>query len=150
MVLKEEKLNHHLIPKLLTDGSKTCVILSTEKLNEIIKESNNAFTFTKLNEKIISDHWGFVFEMNEFMFEPFNRKVVQLVESGIAERFVTVGNATKFEKKVEPPAITLNMLSVWFKLWAILMGLALFVFLVELASGIAKEVFERKIFFKMG
>lgn len=87
------------LKEILVDGAKQGVATDSNSIADIAKKANGTFQHLKLNEKIMSDHWSFLFEEpNSFMFDAFNRKVFQLVESGIAER--NVKEFTSFRKNV--------------------------------------------------
>jgi hypothetical protein len=96
--------------------------------------SKGNFRYLVLAERILSDHWSFIFEdRNNFMFEAFNRKVLQLVESGIAAKIIE--DSTKFRETPElhePKVLTLNHVGVWFVIWLCFLCGAAAVFVVEL------------------
>jgi hypothetical protein len=119
--------------KLLSNGSNRAFITDRDWYEALEYESKGTAKLAILEEIVLSDHWGFRFEVNSFMYEPFNRKIVQLVESGLADVFVK--NATKIWRNVDADdkhvSLTLAHLSVWFYLWLILMVIALLVFVLE-------------------
>lgn len=43
---------------------------------------------TKLPERVMLNHRSFIFDKNHFLFRAFNRKLLQLVEAGLADKFI--------------------------------------------------------------
>lgn len=116
MKLDNSEIEAESITDLLEDGSKRAIITDSNKLTSMIENSAEIFKYTRLNEKILTDHWGFLFQdPNNFMFTAFNRKVVQLVESGIAKRNVEQFiSGAKPEEQSEPCVLTLDHMGIWF------------------------------------
>jgi hypothetical protein len=97
-------------------------------------ESNGAFKYSVLPERIRSYHRGFKMHPNHFMFEVLNRKMRQLVESGIAKVLLEKETFKKKPEEVgskEPVPLNLEHLAVWFKILLVLLYIALFVFFLE-------------------
>jgi hypothetical protein len=128
--------------ELLVDGANKAYVTDRDWYEELEYGSEGTANFAVLEEIVLSDHWGFRFEVNHYMYDAFNRKIVQLVESGLAD--VLVKNATKKWRKVEAEeehvALTIDHLAVWFYLWLILLGIALLAFIVEVCR--VKKVFD--------
>jgi hypothetical protein len=131
------------LTNLLVDGSNRAFVTDRDWYEELEYESNGTANFAILEEIVLSDHWGFSFEVNNFMYDAFNRKINQLVESGLADVFVK--NATKKWRKVEADEkhvpLALTHLSVWFYLWLIFIVIALIVFVLEVCK--VGEIFKR-------
>jgi hypothetical protein len=124
--------NLHKISDLLADGSNNAFITDSEYLSYLEKSSNESKKFTKLDEKILSNHWGFEFMKNTFIFKAFNRKVVQLVEAGIADLIVKDETSVNHRSSDdEPEKLSLDHLGVWFNIWLVLLTAAALCFLVE-------------------
>jgi hypothetical protein len=123
------------IQGLLADGSNRAFITNTNDLYAMNLESNGAFKYKILPERIRSYHWGFKMHPNHFMFEVFNRKIRQLVESGIAKVLFdkeTIKKKPDERGSEEPVALNLEHLAVWFKILLVLLYIALFVLFLEL------------------
>jgi hypothetical protein len=110
MALADEDFD---IRKNLTDGSKKATFVGFGGI-EYMKEGNP--TFVVLKDKIISDCMSFETTANFYLFNAFNEKITQMVESGIME-WVLRQKASKPEES-EPVELSLDHLSIWFKLWA--------------------------------
>jgi hypothetical protein len=128
--------------ELLADGSKRAFLTDRDWYEELEYEAGGTENFTILEEIVLSDHWGFRFEANNFMYDAFNRKIDQLVESGLAD--LIIKNVTVEWRDIEPDekhvALTIDHLSVWFYLWLILLAIALLVFILEICR--VKKVFD--------
>jgi hypothetical protein len=119
---------------LLVDGSRSGYITSNVWAAMLVFFSNGNFIPVQLNEKIMSDHWGFRFETNHFMYNSFNRKVVQLFEAGIAETFVKKETPTWRNEEIEyqDVPLTFDHLGVWFNIAVVFLCFALTAFIIEL------------------
>jgi hypothetical protein len=124
---------------LLADGSNNAFVTDSEYLSYLEKTLENQ-TFTKLNEKIVTNHWGFYFYTNQFIFKAFDKKISQLVESGIADHIIK--NEARYNKKLVEDSMTpLNFghLEYWFRIMLILLGIATVVFVGEILSSFMKR-----------
>lgn len=67
------------------------------------------------------------------MYDAFNKKITQMVESGLANMFVRkFANPYQIEKaKKGPDVLTLNHLGFAFKAWLVFLVVSLLCFLVE-------------------
>jgi hypothetical protein len=122
------------IENLTKDGAKTGRILASDALDVMLRQTEGKLKFTKLNEKIITTFWGLRFKSNSFIFKAFNRKVVQLVESGIADVIVKkhmYGSKNSEKANDEQPALTLQHLGVWFIALAAFCSFAILCFFTE-------------------
>jgi hypothetical protein len=119
---------------LMKDDRKVAVIIDTNDLLDLKTNSTETFKYLVLAEKILSDHWSFIFDdRNNFIFEAFNRKVLQLIESGIARKIIE--ESTKFREASEshePKVLTMHHVGVWFIIWICFLCGATAVFVVEL------------------
>jgi hypothetical protein len=122
------------IENFLADGSNRAFITNTNDLYVMNLDSKGAFKYKVLPERIRSYHWGFKMHPNHFMFEVFNRKMRQLVESGIAKVLL---DKEMFRKKPEdiaskePVPLNLEHLAVWFKILLMMFYIALFILFLE-------------------
>ena len=117
------------ISDLLVDGSNNAFVTDSDYLSFLEKYSKESKKFTKLSEKILSNHWGFHFQTNDFMFKAFSRKIVQLVESGVSDLIVNNETSINDEKDAaaEPVVLTMFHLGIWFQfLFGMLAASALF------------------------
>lgn len=88
--------------------------------------------YSQLKEKIISDYNGFMLAPNSFMFDSLNRKVVQFVESGLAQKFVSKYFDTKKVAELNgPKVLTLDHLSAGFFVWLACLVVAIVGFVCE-------------------
>jgi hypothetical protein len=121
------------LTNLLVDGSNRAFVTDRDWYEELEYALNGTAKFAILEEIVLKDHWGFRFEVNNFMYNAFNRKIGQLVESGLAD--VYVKNATKKLKNVETQeehvVLTMEHLSVFFYLWLILLAIGVIIFSLE-------------------
>lgn len=89
--------------------------------------------YVQLKEKIISDYMGLALYKNSFMYELMNRKVVQFMESGLAQSLV---NSYRYIKKTadknEPNVLTLQHLQAGFYVWLACIVVSLIVFMLEM------------------
>lgn len=118
--------------RVLSDGSKTAVVIHSEVFQKLFVEAKGQNDYTSLEETVITDHAAFFLPRKSFMVEPFNRKVMQLVEAGIAEKIVK-----SYDKHfgVEEPddhiVLTLGHLGFGFYIWLGCLGIASAFFLLE-------------------
>jgi hypothetical protein len=120
------------LAQLLTDGSNRAFVTDNHRLSFLEKSLNRSKKFTKLNEKILSDSWGFIFGTQDFMFDAFDRKISQLVEAGISQKIIK--NALKVaEKPIDDSVVTLTMghLDIWFFVLLIMLTVSGAVFVGE-------------------
>jgi tRNA(His) 5'-end guanylyltransferase len=116
--------------------------MNSDTLKSILKTTNGRFKYTKLNEKIVSDHLSFIFKRNHFMFEAFNRKLVQMIESGFAEKFVTEldSNYAKHQSDDGTSALCFDHLGIGFELWLLFVFTAFGFCLTECMTTIHRFV----------
>ena len=95
--------------------------------------SKGKFKPTRLSERIIMNHLSFVFFNSSFLYKSFNKKLTQLVESGLAERYVNeFANPYPIENEDGGPVVlTFDHLSVGFQIWLLFLFVSFVSFLVE-------------------
>jgi hypothetical protein len=117
---------------LLADGSKRAFVISSDYMEHMEANWEGNFKYTKMNEKIMTTLRGFQFLNNHLMFKAYNRKVVQLVESGIADLIVKNHTRKPYQEQFsEPPKLTLDHLGVWFIIMGAFCGFAALFFVAE-------------------
>lgn len=109
----------------------------TDYLRYLYKNSEGREKFTVLNEKILSNQMGFKFLANDFLFEAFNKKIVQFVESGVAD--LIIRNESRFKdtnfENLEPLILTLSHLGVWFQILLVFLSVGSLCFVLEFILG---------------
>lgn len=136
-VVERDRYTPDFHTQLLVDGSKRAIYTSDEFLQSFIKSSDGKFKYLKLKERIVSDHISYIFERNYFMFEAYNRKILQLVESGIAAKIIQGYNQKTGELAEDGPAVlTLEHLSVGFEIWLLFLLVSSVCFLFEFVQKI--------------
>lgn len=128
-----ENLHNNLdfLPKLLDDGVKRGFLM----LENVMLTWFGHFKHTKLTQRIAFNHKGFLFRTNHFFFESFNQKIVQLVESGFAEKFVDEASQTSPKSEESGPVVlTLEHLGSAFKIVLLFLFISFVSFLLELLS----------------
>lgn len=129
---------------LLIDGSKRALI-TFDKAQKLYESNfSGKVPWSVLDEKIISDHVGFVSYHTHFFYKHFNWKIMQLVESGIAK--VIVEHEEKYswyrDQKIEvvnklndedqKTILTVGLLGPWFIGLMVFLSLSAVVFAIEL------------------
>jgi hypothetical protein len=139
-------LEKEFIDHSLRDGAKQALIIDAND-NKLIRKSNGTFNYPVLKERILSDHWSFVFEKpNHFMFDAFDRKSVQLFESGIASKIIR--DFTKFKKVIvsnDAQQLTMAHLEIWFQIWFYFICAATICFIFEVLCFKLSKFFSRLI-----
>lgn len=115
------------------ENSNKGVVIQNDQLRSVELYMNDEDPpFSILKEKIITDTNGFSQYRNSFMFEPINRKVVQFVESGLAQYLVDRYRVK--EKPVGdsgPKVLTLEHLNAGYYIFLACISLAVFTLIVE-------------------
>lgn len=75
-----------------------------------------------LSQKLVSDLNGFAFLMNHYINDEFNRRTVQLLESGVINGIIKIFNDVYHvhewkDDAIEPQVLTFDLLKFWFQLW---------------------------------
>lgn len=124
----------HRLTEFLADGAKHATMLSGDSIdwgsNQLKKR------IATLVEPLTREHISFAFDANHYIFEAFNTKVVQLVESGLARKFIDDDELFVKEFKATsagPKVITMDHLEFGFQIWLFLLAVAALVFLLECA-----------------
>jgi hypothetical protein len=136
-----------LIKKLLVDGAKNAIITDSNWLNNLTNTLNGKLNPTTLNEKILSEYWGFGFSPKNFIFDSFNKIIVKLVESGISEKIIKDHKKELTPEIVEEHIVlTIDHLLIWFQIWLVCLILASFAFFLEKLWEFSKEAFLAKFY----
>jgi hypothetical protein len=122
----EEAINFY---EKLTQGSNRALIATCiGNINELSSDN-----YTVLDEKVITEQFGYDFPMNHFVLDTMNHKVVQLVESGIIETLIK--QPSKPDSNDEQTVLQFSHLSIWFYFGMALLLISMFVFFVEILVG---------------
>ena len=134
-----------MINTILKEDRKQGIIVDSNHLLFLKQSSNGTFNHPTLNEKLLDDHLSFIFsDRNNFMFEIFDQKIFQLVESGIATK--NVEEFTKFRENaisIGPKVLTLDDIGIWFKFYLISMSFAILCFGIE--RKLYKKNYKQKV-----
>lgn len=95
------------------------------------QNSKGKIKFAVLKEKIITDFLSLTTDKNHFLYESMNRKIVQLVESGVADKYVREQTIHIPEEKIGPVVLTLDHLGFGFQIWLGSLTIAFMFFLLE-------------------
>lgn len=135
---EEEFINPNLCTQFLPDGANRGVLLLNDFMLELFQNC------TKLAQRILSDHRVFIMPKNSFFFEPLNHKIIQLVESGLAKKFVEEASP-KPNKSDEagPVVLTLEHLGIGFKIVLFFLLISFIFFLLELFAARFQRNFAR-------
>lgn len=97
-----------------------------------------------LHEKIISDYIGFKQLVNCILLHGVNRKVIQLVESGLADYYV---NRHRFKRMPEddpcPQVLTLDQMSAGFIIWLASLAITLVCFVLEILLKSCRNLYSK-------
>jgi hypothetical protein len=144
---KKTKFETKDIIRTMAPGSNLAFLVTNNYEKLIKKRCRRNLPYILLKTKVISDSMGFGFSPNFFLFDNFNTKIVQLIESGIARKIVEeeeiritekLGNFTirkKKEKEDKRKVLRLEHLGIWFQILLILLSAASGVFAVEWIVG---------------
>lgn len=123
--------------KILQDGSKSGVLISSSQLYLLKRRDKERFQYVKLKENVITDYEVFALGRNSFLHDALNRKMFQLIESGIVKKLVdeTENLANRFVNDDDGKVVlTLGHLSIGFQIWLLFLFVAFLCFLMELVS----------------
>lgn len=134
-------MNHNVISHLLKD-SKTAVYVDSETLQFLVQSSNNSFNYTQLQERVSLSHKSFIFFKTDILYSAFNNKLIQLIESGISDRFVDeYSNHDHAEPDSgEPVVLTMEHLGVGFLVWLLFCLLSFVCFLIEVTPSAYRSI----------
>lgn len=121
------------IKETLSDGSKNGVLIVSDQILQFRAQGN--FKMAILAERVMLNHKSFSFNKNHFLFKAFDRKLSQLVEAGLAKRFIDeFENDYKMEREpdVEPEVLSFEHLSVGFQIWLLFLLVSFLCFCLEL------------------
>lgn len=126
----------NFLEALLSEGSNRGMFFDSDKLREMTNGLQESPPWSLLKEKIISDYRGFWLDRNSFMYDPMNRLVERLVESGTAQHIVNQYNhIKKFAEDSGPKVLTLEHLKAGFCVWLVCSSVAMIGFLCEKCFG---------------
>lgn len=122
----------------LADASKRAIIVTSDLMTSLNSQSRGeAFKFTRLQQNIGFHHVGFLMKKTSQFFEAFDRKLVQLVESGLAARTLNEFLDISFsEPGSGPQVLTYEQLRFGFVIWSSCLFVAFIGFLLENISNI--------------
>lgn len=117
---------------VLQEGSNKGFITGSDAVTVLMNSMETKPIFSVLKEKVITDYCGFSMPTNAFMFESINRKVVQFVESGLAEELMKKYQWKNIlHEEGGPKVLTFEHLHAGFSVWLASCAIAVLVFLCE-------------------
>jgi hypothetical protein len=137
--------------RLLVDGSKRGLVIIEDQLDSFLEKSKGTFKYTKLEETIMTDFYGFLMrDANNFMFEPFNRKLSHLLDSGIVKLIIQNSKVKpKLDEEAGPCQLAMSHLGIWFQIWIGFLSLASIVFVLEKIVERFQKYFRQKTFYRL-
>ena len=134
----------------LPDGSNRCLISDSVWVVFLTSFAKGNYDYIRMNEKILSDHYSFMFPPNHYMFEAFDSKVCQMIEGGIID--FAIKSFPIFDKhrdkssEGEHKILTMEHLGIWFNFLIGLLLLSTSVLIVEiLVKYIERKVIESTV-----
>lgn len=122
--------------KLLSVGSNRGFLDSEDQLEYIFENVLEPLNFSILQEKVVPVFIGYLQLKDCFIFETLDRKVVQLVESGLAQVLVDKYHVIKKPAgKIGPKVLTFDHLDAGFFVWLACVAVVILVFIVEVIIG---------------
>lgn len=147
------------ISDFLTEGSKRAYIFSKHNAQACQLLTQNGLSWSTVDEKIITEDYGFMISGDHYFYEAFNDKIYQLFESGVTghivekeKNLIYFGSLTpeKLKQKEEKTlniVLTLYHLQPWFYALLFFLTNAFVVFTVEIMAAkfyIFESKFESK------
>lgn len=127
-----EVCDPEFIKKLLTDGSKRAVVITSEIRDILYALDKGKIDLTRLEESIITDNMALVLRSDNFMTLPFHQKIMRLAEAGVTT-YAVKNDEQHFY--IEPPedkiVLTLGHLGTGFFIWLGCLGFATIFFMLE-------------------
>jgi hypothetical protein len=122
--------------KLINDELKTACVLDSSGIKYLDFLTKGKFTYTLISQRLISDFYGFALPKDYFLNDEFNRRTVQLLESGIIkgifDKYYRMYGAKGWKAESEgPQVLTFDHLEFWFELWLVLIIVCSLSFVVE-------------------
>jgi hypothetical protein len=124
------------------DDHHRAFVLTKRKALHLL--NNTKFNLKFLPEPFRTVHCGLQFRTNDFLYNIFNKKVVQLFESGISEYSMKNHEsfvATPKEDEKPPRLLNFDQFTNWLKVWLICVLVAWLCFFVEMWFGKLKRDF---------
>jgi hypothetical protein len=131
--ISEEFLKPHQFTEHLTDGSKKGILTDTKHLTMLIRLAKGKFKYKKLQERISLSHISFLFRKNHFLFDVFDKKLSQMIESGLAEKIVNEFESPfpPLKEDSEPVVLSLHHLGTGFLICLLFLLASFVVFVLE-------------------
>lgn len=119
------------IYKKLEDPSFKGGLLTTTTHLDQVKNYN--FDWRVLKEILVSTNLGLVFKAHNFLYQPFNGKIQQLIPSGIIDYWIQFYGTKKLGSSAPsgPIVLTMDHLMIGFQVTLVSLGLALIAFIIE-------------------
>jgi hypothetical protein len=96
---------------------------------------NLSTQFIVLKEKVISDSYGLLFELNNYLYDAYNEVIVRLNESGITQYIVDSFKTKQKKANNDPVPLSIHHLLIWFEIWISVLLIAIVAFLFEVFMG---------------
>lgn len=114
---------------------KGAIIVQNSYFTEKTIEHQRKFEWKTLNQKVLSFYKGMAFEKHHHLFPSFNNKIVQLTNGGLIDhwfkRYTKHRYLTEKPQAKTPVVLTMNHLSVGFRIWAFLLAVSCVAFICE-------------------
>lgn len=118
---------------ILADSANLGYMFDSDAFYYFNREHHGQYQFMKLPEKVMVNHKSFVFPRNHFIPLVFERKIPQLVEAGITERILKEFEYSDRKSHDDKrKVLTIEHLSVGFKIWLLFLALSFGFFCLEL------------------
>lgn len=140
---------------LITDDSKSACILERDAIKYLDARTKGKFKYTMLSERVMSDLNGFAFQKNHFVSDEFNRRIVQLLESGVIDGIFKMYNSIYHVHEWKdddegPTVLTFDRLEFWFQVWFYCLIASVLSFVFEhLANKLTFELSLKQMFVHM-
>lgn len=122
------------------------MIASDNLLNFLIKITNGKFKHTKLKERIIADYMCFYLKSDDPKFKIFDRKIIQLVESGLTDKIRSDHyDGRLVEDESGPTVLTLDQLGVGFQIWLLFLLISSVCFISEFVVKFVSSLYQKLI-----
>lgn len=119
---------------VLTDGSKRGILLTNVHSSFYLNQSTPV-SHPILNERLISNHMSMCLPKEHVIYHAFNVKIIQMVESGLAKKYV---DDYIYKKKIAeqngPVVLDLDHLGFGFLICLFCLLVAFLCFLIELSK----------------
>lgn len=128
----------NFVTELLVDGSRRGVTMHSDHLNSF--NAKSSVELTKLREIISTEHITFKFRKIDYIFQPFNKQLKKLIETGIVSYVINQFKEIPKEFSQNGPEIlSLDHLRIGFEIWLFFLMCAFAIFIIECLIGFAKS-----------